>query len=70
MKKLTTGHDSTLGNYLMLSEAVFGKDSPASAFLREKIEKSPKGADDEVIADEGQMVHMLGQLHAGSMVKV
>lgn len=68
MKKLSTGQDSTLGNYLALTEAVFGKDSPAVEFLRKKIADAPNGADEEVIADEGQMVHLIGQIHIGAVI--
>lgn len=63
MRKLTTGHDSTLGNYRALTVAVFGADSPAVAFLDDKIRVSRKGADEEVLADEGQMVYLLGRIH-------
>jgi hypothetical protein len=57
MKKLSTGQDSTLGNYLLVTEKVFGKDSKAAKYLREKIEQ--EGWDSEVLADEGQMVYLL-----------
>lgn len=59
MKKLSTGDDSTLGNYRKLSVAFFGEDSGAVKFLDEKIAESPNGEGEEVIADEGQMVMML-----------
>lgn len=65
MKKLSTGQKSTLGNYLALTEVVFGKDSKAVAFLNKKIAESPYGADEEVIADEGQTIYMLSQIHQG-----
>lgn len=66
MKKLSTGQASTLGNYRVMAVAVFGEDSPAVAFLGRKIAESPNGADEEVIADEGQVVYALGQIHMGN----
>lgn len=63
MKKLSTGDNSTLGNYLILAKLVFGKDSKAVEFLKEKIKES--SAKEEVIADEQQMVYVLTTLHNG-----
>jgi hypothetical protein len=57
MKKLSTGEDSTLGNYRKLSVAFFGEDSGAVKFLDAKI--AEQGEDEEVVADEGQMVYLL-----------
>ena len=65
MRKLSTGEDSTLGAHRRMAMAVFGKDSPAVKFLDKKIAESPHGEEEEVIADEGQMVALLGQLHFG-----
>jgi hypothetical protein len=62
MRKLSTGDDSTLGNYRKLAAAFFGEDSKAVSFLDEKIAESPNGENEEVVADEGQMVHLLGTL--------
>lgn len=59
MKKLSTGEDSTLGNYLKLSKLVFGGSSNAVKFLESKIEESPNGEAEEVISDETQMVYLL-----------
>ena len=63
--KLSTGHDSTLGNYRRLCAAFFGPDSKATAYIDQKIDESPKGVDEPVLADEGQMVMMLMHKHAG-----
>jgi hypothetical protein len=63
MKKLSTGDDSTLGNYFKLSFAVFGPNSKATQFINERIKISPNGENEEVIAEETQMVYVLGQLH-------
>src|SRR4030095_8803987 len=62
VNKLSTGQDSTLGNWLALCIAVLGEDSAAVAFLREKIATAPHGADEEVIADERQLLHALLRL--------
>lgn len=59
MNKLSTGHDSTLGNWRSLCLVVFGEGSKQIAFLDEQIAKAPKGADEAVIADERQFLHVL-----------
>lgn len=59
MRKLSTGKDSTLENWLELTTAVFGEDSPQADFLKGKAEESPNGLQEEVIADEGQLLNML-----------
>ena len=62
MIKLSTGADSTLGNYRDLSAAFFGEDSPQVKFFDDKIAASTAGRDEEVIAAESQMVMMLGSM--------
>lgn len=62
MMKLSTGQDSTLGTYLKLCEVVFGKDSQQTRFIEKKISESPNGADEEVIAEESQMLYLLVNL--------
>jgi len=62
-RKLSTGDDSTLGNYRRLAAAVFGENSRAVAFLDEKIATSPERENEEVIADEGQMIYLLGTMY-------
>lgn len=62
MKTLSTGDPSTLGSYLKLSKTFFGEDSKATKFIEDKISKSKIGEDEEVIAEEGQMVHVLRNL--------
>lgn len=61
MNKLSTGQDSTLGNYRKMCVALLGADSGAVAFLDERIKE--QGEDEEVIADESQMVFLLMQEH-------
>lgn len=63
MNKLSTGQDSTLGNYRKLTVAFFGEGSPAVAFLDEKITSDPNGENAEVLAEESQMVYLLMSLH-------
>jgi len=61
MKLLSTGQDSTLGNYRKLAEA-FGMSELALKFLDDKIAAAPHGENEEVLADEGQMIHLLVSL--------
>lgn len=62
MHKLSTGDDATLGNYLKMTRLVWGDDSKQVEFLTEKIDKSPHGKDEEVLADESQMLVLLASL--------
>ena len=64
MRKLSTGQDSTLGVYRDLVATILGEASPATKYLDEKIADSPKGRDEEVLADESQMLHLIKSLHA------
>lgn len=64
MLKLSTGADSTLGSYLELTKAVF-REGPAVEYLEKKIAESPKGSQEEVIADERQMIQLLAGLAYG-----
>jgi hypothetical protein len=69
MPIISTGHPSTLGTYRLLADALWGKDSQAVAFLDEKIAASPNGADEVVIADETQMLILLGQVEYGDILE-
>ena len=62
MKKLSTGQDSTLKNWLRLSRIFFGEGSEAVKFLKNKIDVAPNGENEEVIADEPQLIFMLYEL--------
>jgi hypothetical protein len=64
MMKLSTGQPSTLGNYRVLCEAVFGRDSEQVRFINQKISESANGADEEVIVAESQMLYLLVNLLA------
>lgn len=62
MRKLSTGADSTLGEYLKLTNVFFGPTSKATELIANKIKESPNGESEEVIADEGQMLFLLTQM--------
>lgn len=64
MKKLSLGIDSTLENWVKLSVTVFGEDSAPVKFLQKKAAESPRGLQEEVIADEGQLLAVLGSMFA------
>jgi hypothetical protein len=59
MRKLSTGDDSTLGSYRKLAVLAFGEHSNAVDLLDRKIDKSPNGEQEEVLADESQMFYLL-----------
>ena len=59
MKMLSTGEPSTLGTYKKMC-VIFGQK--AIDFIQAKIDESPNGEDEEVIADEGQMIYLLSQI--------
>lgn len=65
MRKLSTGDDATLGNYRALVMRVFGDTNKAVEFLDRKIAESPDGENEEVLADEGQMVYVLSRMAMG-----
>ena len=59
MIKLSTGQNSTLGTYRGIA-AIFGKK--AIQFIQDKIDESPNGEDEEVLADESQMLLLLASM--------
>jgi hypothetical protein len=56
MHNLSTGVESTLGNYLQLCIACFGETSKSAEYFRGKIKEDPKAADGYVIAPESQVM--------------
>jgi len=56
-RMMSTGVPSTLGNWYAMSKAFFGEDSKATLFLKEKMDA--QGPNEEVISDEGQLLHAL-----------
>jgi len=69
MSNLSTGDPATLGSYLKLSIIVYGEESNAVKFLKDKIKNSPEGEHEEVIADESQMIVALTTIHLGPKEK-
>ena len=59
MQILSTGDPSTLGTYKKLAR-IFG--DKAVKFIQDKIDKSPNGENEEVIAHESQMLILLSSL--------
>jgi hypothetical protein len=60
--KLSTGQDSTLGNWRDLVAAFFG-EGPALDYLDGLIAED--GRDEVVIAEEGQMLYLLAAMQRG-----
>lgn len=61
MRKFSDGSDATLGT-LRKWATLFGPQ--AEAFVEQKIAGSPNGADEEVIADEAQILLLLAAMEA------
>lgn len=59
MKILSTGEPSTLGTYKKVAN-VFG--NKAVKFIQKKIDESPNGEKEEVVASERQMMVLFGAL--------
>ena len=59
MQKLSTGENSTLGTYKKIA-SVFGEK--AVAFIQKKIDESPNGKNEEVVAHESQMLVLLASM--------
>ena len=62
MREISTGEPSTLGTYLRMAKFIGEK---AEAFIQKKIDESPNGEDEEVIAAESQMLQLLGSVEFG-----
>ena len=63
MLKLSNGMLSNLGSYCALAMIYFGKDSEATKYLQYKIDQSPHKEQEEVLADETQVMMMLIDIH-------
>jgi len=61
MNRLSTGDDSTLGVWKKLVTATFGS-GPALDFINKKIQESPHGEQEEVLADERQFLYALANM--------
>lgn len=67
MRKLSTGDDSTLGNWKKLAVPFFGEEHPAVKFLDSKIDE--QGEDEEVVVDESQFINALWNMKEGDNVQ-
>jgi hypothetical protein len=63
VKMLSTGVPSTLGNWHALCQAMFGADSSATKFIKDKMDE--QGPDEQVLSDEGQLLYALAQMALG-----
>lgn len=59
MRTISTGESSNLKTYLKIAQ-VFGPK--AVQFIENKIKESPNGEDEEVIADEQQVLMLLASM--------
>lgn len=67
MNMLSIGLPSTLGSYQKLCNIFFGEDSAQAKFINERIATNPNGVDEEVIAEESQMMYLLFNIESGSL---
>ena len=58
---ISTGQPSTLKTYLGLAR-IFGDE--AVSFVQKKIDESERGEEEEVIADESQMLYLLSHVQS------
>lgn len=66
MNMLSIGLPSTLGSYLKLCTLFFGEDSAQVRFIQHKVNQY--GLDEEVVADESQMLYLLTNMEEGQEV--
>jgi len=60
MKKISTGEPSNLKTYRNIALILSGsEESKAVKFFDEKIAQSPNGENEEVVADESQMLYLI-----------
>lgn len=60
MRKISTGEDSTLKTYRNIAYILSGfEESEATRFFDKKIAEAPNGENEEVIADETQMMYLI-----------
>lgn len=65
MKKISTGEDATLATYRKIALVMFGENSKAVKFFDDKIKDSPNGENEEVIADERQVIYLIMNMGVG-----
>lgn len=60
MRKISTGEDSTLKTWRNIAFTIDGfQDGKATKFIDSKIKESSNGENEEVIADERQLIGLL-----------
>lgn len=59
MKYLSTGQPATLGSYYHNCNSVFGPLSESALYFGKLIKESPKGRDEEVEAEESQVMALI-----------
>lgn len=62
MRNLSTGDPSTLGSYKKIAKAFGAK---AEKFIQDKIDESSNGEDEEVVAEETQMLQVFASMMEG-----
>ena len=66
MNKLSTGEDSILQTWRKIAYVFDGfKQGAATDFIDKKIEESPNGEFEEVVADESQLLMLLASISKG-----
>ena len=59
MRTISTGEPATLGTYRKIALVLGGKDSETVKFFDDYIRDSPNGENEEVIAHETQVIHLI-----------
>lgn len=63
MRKISTGEPSNLKTYRNIAIIISGgEDTKAVKFLDKRIAESPRGENEEVLADESQMIYLIMKL--------
>lgn len=60
VRTISTGKPSTLKTYYDIAVALFGEGSKPAEFLADKA--AEQGWDEEVVADERQMIYLIGTM--------
>jgi len=62
MNTISTGEPNTLKTWRKIALVLGGEDSRVVNFFDEKIANSPHGEDEEVLADETQVLFLISQM--------
>ena len=60
MRKLSIGAPNTLGTWRKLCSLTFGPESAPTKYIEKQISQASNGEQQEVLADEGQLLMVLG----------